>query len=230
MNRTPAPRRGALNRPVVQRAAIAYADTHGIAALNMRSLASELGVVPMALYKHVASKEALLDAMVEGIVDDITQTPETGEWKADVRRRILSARQSLRVHPWARDVLESSPAMTPAMLAYLDGVAGLFLRGLSAELTHQLMHALGNRMWGFNPQLFAATPASDAETFNAQRAALPSSHPHLAQIARVAVHADPESGLLPGCDDQAEFEFTLDLILDAVDALQREGSRSSRLP
>ena len=107
--------------------------------------------------------------------------------------------------------------MTPAMLGYLDALTGLFLGGgLSVDLTHHVMHALGNRMWGFSQELFAATPRSDTESFNAQRDALPAQHPNLAQIANAAMHGDPGSDHAPGCDDQAEFEFALDLLLDGV--------------
>ncbi len=39
---------------------------------------------------------------------------------------------------------------TPGALAHLDCVTGLFLAGgLSADLTHHAMHALGSRVWGF---------------------------------------------------------------------------------
>lgn len=213
-------RRATLNRNRVLRYAISFADANGLDSLNMRSLANELEVVPMALYKHVASKEDLLDGMVEMVVGEIDPTPETGEWKRDVRLRILAARTSLLRHTWARAVLESRRAMTPAMLDYLDALTGLFLAGgLSVDLTHHVMHALGNRMWGFSQELFAATPRSDTESFNAQEAALPANHPNLAEIAKAALHPDPDSGRGPGCDDQAEFEFALDLLLDGVDTL-----------
>jgi AcrR family transcriptional regulator len=49
-------------------AAVTLADEIGIDALSIRRLAQELGVVPMALYKHVADKEDLLDGMVEVII------------------------------------------------------------------------------------------------------------------------------------------------------------------
>jgi AcrR family transcriptional regulator len=212
-------RRAPLSREKVLRRAIAFADANGIEALNMRGLASELDVVPMALYKHVAGKEDLLDGMIEIIVGEIEQTAVAGYWKDDVRLRIIAARASLLRHPWARAVLESRSAMTPAMLDYLNALTGLFLTGgLSVDLTHHAMHALGNRMWGFSQELFAATPRSDTVSFNAQKAALPTHHPHLAAIAAAAMHADPDSGRGPGCDDQAEFEFALDLFLDGVQA------------
>lgn len=213
-------RRVTLSRDRVLRGAIAYADTHGIQSLNMRALAQELDVVPMALYRHVANKEDLLDGMIEVVVGEVERTPETGQWKQDARERILAARRSLLRHTWARAVLESRSAMTPAMLDYLNSLTGLFLTGgLSADLTHHVMHALGNRMWGFSQELFAATPRSDTESFNAQRDALPSRHPNLAEIAKAAVHTDRDSMVVAGCDDQFEFEFALDLLLDGTHAL-----------
>jgi AcrR family transcriptional regulator len=220
-------RRVPLNRERVLRAAIADADAHGIGSLNMRGLAQELGVVPMALYKHVANKDDLLDGMLEQVVGGIEPAAATGEWKQDVRARILAARRSLLGHPWVRTVLESRPAMTPAMLGYLDGLTGLFLDGgLTVDLTHHVMHLLGNRMWGFSQPLFAATPRSDTASFTAQRDALPASHPHLAAIAMAAAHA-PGSGGGRGCDDQFEFEFALDLVLDGVEVLHARGWSST---
>jgi len=62
------PRRAPLNRGRVLRAAVALADHTGIETLSMRNLAQDLGVAPMALYKHVANKEELLDGMVGVIV------------------------------------------------------------------------------------------------------------------------------------------------------------------
>ena len=215
-------RRETLSRVRVLAAAIAQADANGLESLNMRGLAQELGVVPMALYKHVANKEDLLDGMIELVVGEIEATPRTGRWKQDVRARILAARRSLLRHPWSRAVLESRSAMTPAMLAYLNALTGLFLDGgLSADLTHHVMHALGNRMWGFSQELFAATPSSDP-SFKTQKDALPMRFPHLAAIARAARTRTAPSTGGPGCDDQAEFEFALDLLLDGVETLHAQ--------
>ncbi len=214
----------ALNRQRVLGGAIAYADASGIDSLSMRSLAHELGVVPMALYKHVSNKDDLLDGMLATLIGEIDVTSATGRWKPDVRRRVLAARRAMLHHPWSRAVLESRAIMTPAMLDYLDSLVGLFLDGgLSADLTHHAMHALGNRMWGFDQELFAATPASDTESFEAQRSALPNRHPHLAEIARAAMHADTGAARDGGCDDQFEFELALDMLLDGVEALHAAG-------
>jgi hypothetical protein len=74
-------------------------------------------------------------------------------------------------------------------------------------------------MWGFSQELFAATPSSDP-SFASQKDALPMHFPHLAAIARAAAHPD-SAAMGPGCDDQAEFEFALDLLLDGVEVLHQ---------
>ncbi|MFD7094274.1 TetR family transcriptional regulator, partial [Streptomyces xanthophaeus] len=137
-------RREPLNRERVLRAAVALADDGGIESLSMRRLAQELGVVPMALYKHVANKEQLLDGMVDAVVAGIDPPVEGSGWKDIVRRRILSARQELLRHRWAAQVIESRTAPTPAVLAYLDSMIGTFRDGgFSVDLTHHVMHAMG---------------------------------------------------------------------------------------
>ncbi|MGV8908028.1 MAG: TetR/AcrR family transcriptional regulator [Propionicimonas sp.] len=221
-------RRPALNRVRVLDAAIAFADARGIESLSMRTLALELGVVPMALYKHVASKEDLLDGMLEVVVGRIRPGLVTGSWKQDVRARILGAREALLRYTWSRAVLESRNALTPPLLDHLDSLTGLFLAGgLSVDLTHHAMHALGNRMWGFSQDLFASGPAPDPEVHAVQAEMLRSLYPHLADMALAASH-DAGSVVGPGCDDQFEFEFALDLLLDGVERLHSRHWASPR--
>ena len=74
----PAVRRVPLSRDRVLRAAVALADAAGIESSNMRKLAQELGVAPMALYKHVANKDQLLDGMVDVIVGEIQPPAKAG--------------------------------------------------------------------------------------------------------------------------------------------------------
>src|SRR5215468_10136068 len=90
VQRTDAGRRATLSRDRVLRAAVALADEAGIESLSMRKLAKELGVVPMALYKHVASKEELLDGMVDIVMAEIDPPLSAADWKSAVRQRILS--------------------------------------------------------------------------------------------------------------------------------------------
>ncbi|MFE5773417.1 TetR/AcrR family transcriptional regulator [Streptomyces sp. NPDC056485] len=215
--------RAPLSRDRVLRAAVELADATGIEALSMRRLAQELGVVPMALYKHVANKEQLLDGMVDVVVGGIEPPASEPDWQGAVRQRILSARAALLGHPWAAQVIRSRSGPTPAVLAYLDSVIGMFRAGgLSVDLTHHVMHALGGRVLGFTQEVFGATP----DPGPAGRPAMPpeaaAAHPHVAELAGAAAH-DGDSVVGGGCDDQFEFEFALDLLLDGFERLRLRG-------
>src|SRR5947209_18603646 len=105
-------RRAVLNRERVLRAAVTLADEAGIDAVSMRNLAQELGVVPMALYKHVANKDELIDGMVDVVVGEIDPPVPGGDWESGVRPRILSARRPPLRPPWACRVIASRPSPT----------------------------------------------------------------------------------------------------------------------
>ncbi|WP_087874503.1 TetR/AcrR family transcriptional regulator C-terminal domain-containing protein [Arthrobacter globiformis] len=229
-------RRVRLNRQRVLQAAVSLADEAGIDELSMRRLGQELGVVPMALYKHVANKDELLDGMVEEIISEIDPAviaPEAGgeDWKNAVRLRVLSARAVLQRHRWARQVLESRTNQIPAVLGYMDSFIAMFLAGgFSVDLTHHVMHAMGSRIWGFTQELFddsagpgggtggEMSPEAQAAVFEEMAAR----YPNILQVATAASH-DEGSVVGHGCDDQFEFEFALDLLLDGFERLHRQG-------
>jgi AcrR family transcriptional regulator len=217
-----------LSRNRVLSAAVRLADDGGIDALSMRRLAQELGVVPMALYKHVANKDELLDAMVDLVIGEIAPPEAELGLRGAVRRRILSARQALLRHPWARRVMETQTAPTPAVLAYTDSMIGTFLAGgLSVDLTHHVMHALGSRIFGFTQELHQDGHVSDPAELAAMAQQLAEVFPNVVAVATSRLH-DEGSVVGTGCDDQFEFEFALDLLLDGVDRLHQAGWSSSR--
>ncbi|MFG2988207.1 TetR/AcrR family transcriptional regulator C-terminal domain-containing protein [Streptomyces sp. NPDC048257] len=223
-------RRTPLSRDRVLRAAVAFADGAGIEALSMRRLAQELGVVPMALYKHVANKEELLDGMVEVVVAEIEGQAPGSDWKSAIRGRILGARGALLAHTWAAQVIRSRTSPTPAVLTYLDSVIGMFRAGgFSLDLTHHVMHALGSRALGFTEELFddpASTAPQDDRTQAAAYEAMARRYPHVTELARAVAH-DRRSVVGQGCDDQFEFEFALDLLLDGFERLHVRGWTST---
>ena len=217
-----------LSRDRVLAAAIAHADAHGTGALSMPGLAAELGVVPMALYKHVANKDELLDGMVDVVIGEFEPPDPTPDWKNAIRQRILSARRAVLRHPWARQAIESRTRRSTTVLGHMDAVAGLFRAGgFSVDLTHHVMHALGNRIWGFSPELFDEpqdpdAPAPGPEEQEAMAAEFARRFPHILEIAVAATEGDL-SGVGSGCDEQFEFEFALDLLLDGAERLHRRG-------
>jgi AcrR family transcriptional regulator len=219
-------KRAPLSRDGVLAQAVALADESGIDSVSMRNLSQILGVVPMALYKHVANKEELLDGMVDAVIQEIDAVVFGEDWKSAVRHRILSARRALLRHPWASQVLKSRTTPTPSVLAYMDSMIGMFRDGgFSVDLTHHVMHALGSRMWGFTLEVFDTSLSSESLDPDLQAQMirdLAAAYPHIVEVATGADH-EGESVVGPGCDDQFEFEFALDLLLDGFENLHQRG-------
>jgi AcrR family transcriptional regulator len=204
----------------ILRTAVALADRNGVEAASMRRIAQELGVVPMALYKHVSGKEGLLDGMIDVVVGEIDPVIPDLDWKAAVRQRILSARRALLRHPWASRVIESRTDPTPTVLGYMDSMIGVFREGgFSIDLTHHAMHAMGSRLLGFTQELFNDSADADPEREAEMHGAMAAAYPSIYELFLTVTH-DDASVVGPGCDDQFEFEFALDLLLDGLERLR----------
>ncbi|MBO3088168.1 TetR/AcrR family transcriptional regulator C-terminal domain-containing protein [Cellulomonas sp. zg-ZUI40] len=217
------PTRPSLDRTRVLDAAVTLADGIGLEAMSMRRLADALGVTPMAPYKHVAHREALVDGMVEHIVRDIAPAPHGQPWKLALRARILSARDVMTTHPWAQAAVETRTSAGPAVLSYMDSLIDVMLGGgLSVDLVHHAMHALSTRMWGLTRDVLP-TPALPADPAERERAvtALAATYPAIIRMATTASHAGA------GCDADAEFAFALDLLLDGVERMHAHGWSST---
>src|ERR671924_638725 len=228
-----AARRAPLSRDRVLRAAVALADHAGIEALSMRSLAQELNVVPMALYKHVANKEQLLDGLVDAVIDEIEPPIAGDDWKTTMRERILSARRALLRHPWASQVIESRAEPTPTVIGYIDSMMGIFLRGgFSVDLMHHAMHVMGSRILGFSQELFDDTASVPEDGALAMWTQMAEAYPNIATLVGAVsggeIEHEEESIVGGGCDDQFEFEFALDLILDGLERLRERETTLAR--
>lgn len=233
--------RSALTRARVLESAVALADRDGLGALTMRSLARELGIEAMSLYHHVANKEDLLDGVVDivaaeiqeavGRLEPLADDAPPSSWKPAMRRQILTARAVLLRHPWTSTVLETRKSFSLHVVRYYDALIGLMRRGgFSYDLVHHAMHALGSRALGFSQELFepdgatagsapgggAKEGADDAAT--AMLMQMAEQVPHMVEMLAAVSHADADP-TLGWCDDQTEFEFGLDLILDGLDRL-----------
>jgi len=212
-----------LSKDRVLRAAVALADGGSIESLSMRKLAHELGVVPMAIYKHMANKDELLDGMVDVVIGEIDPPLTGSDWKSAVRHRILSARRALLRHPWASGVIESRRTPTPVVVEYMDSMLGMFRSGgFSVDLTHHVMHTMGSRVFGFTQELFNDPPDGDPKTQATMVREMAATYPHITELL-LAISHDRGSVVGPGCDDQFEFEFALDLLLDGIERLRQQG-------
>jgi hypothetical protein len=91
--------------------------------------------------------------------------------------------------------------------------------GFSFDLCHHALHALGSRAMGFTQELFDPGDAAANENSADMLAGMADQFPNLVAMLADVVHDDPES-TLGWCDDQTEFEFGLDVILDGLDRLR----------
>jgi len=215
-------RRAPLTREQVVTAAIVLADRDGIGSISMRKLAQDLGVEAMSLYTHVRSKDDLLDGMVDAVISMIPVDADAADWRASLRRMALDARGVMLRHPWAPPVVETRAAPGPAGLAYVNAVLGILREGgFSIAQAHHALHILGSRMLGFTQAVFDDSVDPDAEA-----ASLPdefvAAFPYAAEMALAVAHG----GALGPCDDDGEFEFGLDFILDGLNRLRQ--SRPTR--
>lgn len=214
-----APRhRTPLSRERVLEAAVVLADREGIDALSMRRLGQELGVEAMSLYNHVKGKEDLLDGMVDLIVGAIDPPATTGPWKKALRNRILSARHTMLRHPWASAVITSRNNASPVVMKYMDTTGGIMRDGgFSVDLMHHAFHALGSRVLGFSQELYDDSGAdTDPDQMAAMTRRMADQFPNIVAVMEQITH-DDASVVGSGCDDQFEFGFALDLILDGLE-------------
>jgi AcrR family transcriptional regulator len=210
-----------LSRDRVLRAAVAFADEHGIGSLSMRKLGEVLGVEAMSLYNHVANKAQLLDGMVDLIFSEIDLPSDGSDWKAAMRARAISARQVLARHRWAIGLMESRATPGPATLRHHDRVIGILRNaGFSVGMAAHAFALLDSYIYGFALQeasLPFDTAEETADLAQSIMAGMPADeYPHLTELAVKHV-------LQPGYEYGNEYEFGLELILDGLERARPTG-------
>ncbi|MET7969822.1 TetR/AcrR family transcriptional regulator [Micromonospora sp. NPDC005305] len=203
-----------LSRERVLQAAVGIADAHGLGALTMRSLAAELNAKPMSLYYYIRNKDGLLDALVDRVFAEIELPEVGGDWRAEVRRRCLSARTVLARHPWALALVETRTSPGPATLRHHDAMLGVLRAGgFSLQMTAHAYAIVDAYVYGFVLQE-ASLPFDNGDSANAVADSImegfaAGDYPHLVEFATQHVQQ-------PGYHFGGQFEFGLDLILDAL--------------
>ena len=205
-----------LNRDRVLRVAMSVADANGLGALTIRSLAQQLGVKPMSVYHYVANKDEILDAIVDMVFAEIEIPRVGGEWRTEMRRRANSARQVLRSHSWAIALVQSRLNPGPATLRHHDAFIGtLRSAGFSVELTAHAFALIDSYVFGFAMSetalpIHGPDSVSDVAESMIQQYFDPGAYPHLLEFTTQHV-------MRPDYDFGDEFEFGLDVILNALD-------------
>lgn len=207
-----------LSKERVVAEAIRLADREGVDGLSMRRLAGALGAGAMSLYHYVASKDELLDAMIDVVFDEIELPPQGADWQSAMRREAVSTREVLARHPWAIALMESRTTPGPANLRHREAVTVcLRTAGFSVPMATHANWLLNSYVYGFVLQeasLQFETPDEFAdmteEVFLPQLP--PEQFPYLNESAAALLAA--------GYDPADEFIFGLDLVLSALERLR----------
>ena len=210
-----AERRVPLRRDRVLRAAMALADGGGLETLTMRTLGQELGVGPMALYRHVANKDDIVDGIVDLVFAEIDLPASRAGWKTAMRERAISLREVLSRHRWAVGLMESRTNPGSANLQHHDAVIGILrASGFDMAMAAHAYSLLDSYIYGFaqtQMNLPFESTADIAEVAQMMLQPFPlNAYPNLA--AFITEHA-----MKPGYDYADEFVYGLDLILDGLE-------------
>lgn len=205
-----------LSKQRVVAEAVRLADSEGVDGLSMRRLAGALGAGAMSLYHYVASKDELLDAMIDIVFEEIELPPLEVDWQSAMRREAISTQKVLARHPWAISLMESRTSPGPANLRHREAVTAC-LRGAGFSIvmaTHANWllngHVYGYAMQEANVPFDSADALADMteEVYLPQLP--PEQFPYLNESATEL--------LAIGYDPTQEFLYGIDLLLDALDA------------
>ncbi|MEV6859392.1 TetR/AcrR family transcriptional regulator C-terminal domain-containing protein [Streptosporangium subroseum] len=199
-----------LSRPRIVAAAIGLIEREGADAVSMRRIAGDLGVSVMSLYNHVPNKSTLLDAVAETVLSQIEFADDPdAEWPDRVRIQALAFRQIAHHYPRCTMVvvsrqLKSNAGLLPVERA-LTTLRGAGFDGHDAVriLRTFIAYIVGSllREVGVTPT-FAPTHRLDLAVKDVD----PQLFPEVSGLASA----------LSDCDHQAEFEFGLELLIEAI--------------
>ncbi len=198
--------------------AVRLADREGVDGLSMRRLAGALDAGAMSLYHYVASKDELLDAMIDIVFEEIELPSEETDWQSAMRRRAVSAREVLARHPWAIGLMESRTSPGPANLRHREAVTACLRRGgfsvLAATHANWLLdsYVYGHALQAASLPFDTADELADMVESVYLPQLPPDEFPYLTESAAELVAA--------GYDPAEEFIFGLDLVLAALESLR----------
>ncbi|MER8182847.1 TetR/AcrR family transcriptional regulator C-terminal domain-containing protein [Kitasatospora sp. NPDC094015] len=217
------PDQPALSRAAIVREAIAVLDADGIEALSMRKLGARLNAGATSLYRHVATKDELMELAVDEVVAEITVPPAAAaDWRAAATEAAHSFRATALRHPWLSAVLGQAGLayLGPNLMAFSERLAALFTAAgfpePSSAIDTLLPYVIG---MSSTEAAWLTTVARSGETEAAfiarlmpaaQQAA--AGHDHLADAyARAA-----DEPLDPATIRDAKFAYGLDVVLDGL--------------
>ncbi|MEV6206713.1 TetR/AcrR family transcriptional regulator [Kitasatospora sp. NPDC051914] len=198
------PRTPLLSRERIVAAALALVDADGLDALSTRRLATELSVSGPSLYNHFATKDDLLDAVVDSVMGevDLSMFDAPDDWRAALRDWARSYRAALAAHPNVVPVLAQGPGRRPNALRLADAVFGCLVdagwpRGQATRIGALMRYFITGSALGS----FAGGFPEDAAVYAAD-------YPHLGEAHLLAEHRRSI--------DEGAFETGLEALLDGL--------------
>jgi AcrR family transcriptional regulator len=210
-------------------AAVRVAATDGLEAVSMSRVATDLGVSTMSLYRYVAAKDELLSLMMDAAFGTPPDEAAPGEgWRDALSVWAWAHLDVLRRHPWVLRIQMTSLPITPHQLEWLErGLGSLQGTGLAeGEKLSVVMLLIGYvRSWAGMATMVTVSSTSSMRDYGRLLAKLTDSERFPALSAVIA------DGVLDEQDDQSdqddEFVFGLQRVLDGIDALVRARSHGA---
>jgi AcrR family transcriptional regulator len=215
-----------LSIDAIVRAAIAIADEEGLEAISMRRVAEELRSGTMSLYRHVSSKEDLLDLLLDFAFGEIELPPKPSRnWKANLRLAARHTRVAMKRHPWLAGLLSRRPPLGPNYLRHFEfllaSVAALKLDIRAAVRVVGTLYVFVMGYVGFElaeEESYRKVGMSEAERRHAVT-------PYLDRVIATGRFPNLARFLVAGTDlpDDRGFEFGLDCVIEGMAARIKRG-------
>lgn len=162
MPRTTARPYGQLTRDAIVDAAVAHLVDAGVESMTIRKLAGELGVSPMALYRHVDNKDDLLLDVTDRLLADAGLPSRSVGWRRCLLELAGSLQQLLHDHPDLVTVFNRGPVTTPAAVARMERAVEVLVRdGFSTDAAVESYGSVHIYTVGYSA-IAAARRSSDA--------------------------------------------------------------------
>ena len=143
-----------LTRAAIVRRALKIGEIEGLDAVSLRRLASEFGVTPMALYRHVRDKQDLINAMAESVMEGLDLTvgfKSSMRWTDRMRRAMLNFRDQMDERPLALQLqIAYSGDNLSAFWRPIEDVLGILLSaGFKPREAAKLIRIVSNLLAGY---------------------------------------------------------------------------------
>ncbi|MGH8880954.1 MAG: TetR/AcrR family transcriptional regulator [Stackebrandtia sp.] len=214
-----------LSRGRIAAAAVALIDRDGLQRFGVRRLAEELGVDPMSIYNHIKGKAALLDAVSEAVLAEVSPDIDATEadWGVIARRTAHSYRATVQRHPQVIELLATRPQNSaPALEALERLTTAMRTAGLPDDIVADAPMILFSFLNGYLLAVLDSTPTPTTAAPELE----PTRYPTMAALA---------PRMVAGRGSETEFDRMLDVVLGGFQDRRahpgdRPAARSPRIP